>query len=218
MKTELQDVTLISIITDSAYVDKIVAANLCCTQHIKFGANKLICPPDSTGFERAEIEPVFAQIDWKEYSPWILKNLNSYIDTPYCLVYQYDGYIINPDLWSADFFNYDYIGAIWQDVGQVNRVGNGGFSFRSKKLLELSTKIYPDPHSKHKAEDWTICVDNFNYMIGNGIKFADIPTARQFSVEHQSAGCSFVKGDLSTYKSFGFHDKTNTAAMRLAHG
>jgi len=63
-----------------------------------------------------------------------------------CLLVQPDGFVINPDKWDNQFFEYDYIGAPWEQVphsyldpwGKPHRVGNGGFSFRSKKLLDVS--------------------------------------------------------------------------------
>ena len=221
---DLSDVTLIAVITDEKYLPQILMANRLCCKNISFGANVLICPPPKKEGDRADladklvrygVSPYLENVEWSNFSPWILANFNRFVETSHCLVYQCDGFIIDHTKWSDDFFNCDYIGAVWPNVGQANRVGNGGFSLRSKKLLELSTKIAPDPNSKHKAEDWTICVDNFNYMIANGINFADIHTARKFSVEHTNDVCSYDKGVLNTYGSFGFHDKTNIAAMKL---
>lgn len=220
----LSDVTLIAVITDEKYLPQILMANRLCCKHIKFGQNALICPPPKNSDSAVTLVdkilsygvlPYFEKVEWANFSPWILANFNRFITTSHCLIYQCDGFIIDHTKWSNDFLACDYVGAVWPDVGQANRVGNGGFSLRSKKLLELSTKIHPDPRSKHKAEDWTICVDNFNYMIANGVNFADIHTARRFSVEHTNDACSYNKGSLDTYGSFGFHDKTNTAAMNL---
>ena len=41
-----------------------------------------------------------------------------------------------PEAWTDDFFNYDYIGATWDD----GVVGNGGFSWRSRKLYGACIK------------------------------------------------------------------------------
>lgn len=219
----LSNVTLIAVITDEKYIPQILTANKICCTNIEFGQNILICPPPKKDIDGAvllekianyNITAHFEKVEWANFSPWILANFNRFVETSHCLVYQCDGYIIDHTKWTDDFLSCDYIGAVWPDVGQANRVGNGGFSLRSKKLLELSTKIHPDPNSKHKAEDWTICVDNFNYMIQNGINFADIHTARKFSVEHTNDVCSYNKNKLETYNSFGFHDKTNIAAMK----
>ena len=220
----LSDVTLIAVITDEKYLPQILTANKICCENIAFGRNVLICPPPKKECDRADlvdrlagygVSPYLEKVEWPNFSPWILANFNRFVETSHCLIYQCDGFIIDHTKWSNDFLACDYIGAIWPSIGQANRVGNGGFSLRSKKLLELSTKIHPDPNSKHKAEDWTICVDNFNYMVSNGINFADIHMARKFSVEHTNDACHYDKNKLETYGSFGFHDKTNTAAMKV---
>jgi len=52
-------------------------------------------------------------------------------------------------------------------------------------------------------------------MVSNRINFADIHLSRMFSVEHTNDVCSYNKNILDTYGSFGFHDKTNIAAMKL---
>jgi hypothetical protein len=57
--------------------------------------------------------------------------------------------IVRPELWSNDFLEYDYIGAPWMysdtsyitDEGEHVPVGNGGFCLRSKKFLEMPTKL-----------------------------------------------------------------------------
>ena len=38
--------------------------------------------------------------------------------------------------WRPEFLDYDYIGAVWPHVLDKYNVGNGGFSLRSKALLE----------------------------------------------------------------------------------
>ena len=83
----------------------------------------------------------------EEYSHFVISELHKYIHTNHCLVIQYDGYVINPEFWNNDWLNYDYIGAPWW-YDSLN-VGNGGFSLRSKKLLNAckifnSEKIHPE--------------------------------------------------------------------------
>ena len=61
-------------------------------------------------------------------------------------------------LWDPKFLNYDYIGALWPHYKE-NQVGNGGFSLRSKKLLESSRKLIeenPD-YNLPLIEDDYIC-------------------------------------------------------------
>ena len=65
--------------------------------------------------------------------------LKKYIDTDFCLIIQGDGFVIHPENWTDEFLKYDYIGAPWRNLAHYSfiRVGNGGFSLRSKKLLKI---------------------------------------------------------------------------------
>jgi hypothetical protein len=47
---------------------------------------------------------------------YCIYNLTRHIDTDYCLLVQPDGFVINPDKWDDDWYNYDYIGAPWYEA------------------------------------------------------------------------------------------------------
>src|ERR1700722_12124880 len=53
--------------------------------------------------------------------------------TSHCLTIQYDGFVLDSDMWRAEFLDYDYIGAPWPHRGYA--VGNGGFSLRSVEMM-----------------------------------------------------------------------------------
>lgn len=155
--------------------------------------------------------PVFDQVKFiKEidneidYNRFFVEKLNNIIFTDFVLNIQADGFIINPKLWSDNFLNYDYIGAPWP---WHRFCGNGGFSLRSKKFLQLSSSIkYDSFHNEYQCapEDWFLCVKNRDFFIKNLIKFADIKTASNFSFEHPIG----IKGE-GLANSFGFHGKHN---------
>ena len=141
---------------------------------------------------------------YTEYNRFIVEKLNAHIDTDYCLIVQDDGYIVNPDLWKKEFLEYDYIGAPWPWHGVC---GNGGFSLRSKKFLELSSQLsYEEDHHEYSCapEDWFLCVKNRMYFLVNQIKFAPLDLAQAFSFE---TPMSFP--NEGKYNSFGFHGKHN---------
>jgi hypothetical protein len=70
------------------------------------------------------------------------------------LLVQWDGYVCNPDAWDPAFLDCDYIGAKWFWHNDAMRVGNGGFSLRSRRLLEA----LQDPRiALSVVEDETIC-------------------------------------------------------------
>ena len=101
---------------------------------IRFARTLLLTdrPLDAAGIEIRVIEPFASRA---EYSAFVLKSLVRHIDTPFVLLIQWDGYVINPAAWREEFLACDYIGAKWFWRQDAMRVGNGGFSLRSRKLL-----------------------------------------------------------------------------------
>lgn len=127
-----------------------------------------------------------------EYSRGMLYDLTNYVDTPFAITVQRDGMILRPELWTDEFFNYDYIGAPWVPdthftaEGKEVRVGNGGFSFRSKKLLDAFNVLkleYTDGGKGFFNEDGQICVYYRKQLEDYGIKFAPVEVAARFSTE-----------------------------------
>jgi len=140
------------------------------------------------------------------YNWFMIFELGKYVKTDFVLVIQYDGYVLNPNKWIDGFMNYDYIGAPWSPqtffdkTGQEVRVGNGGFSLRSKKLLNsllnINIKLSTDLTS-FDSEDNVICVQYRSALEAVGIKFAPVDIAAKFSRE--TADAEFNKD------TFGFH-------------
>src|SRR5258708_19255912 len=87
---------------------------------------------DAPGIEVRVIAPLASR---EAYSEFVLKKLVDHIDTEHVLLIQWDGYVVNPDAWLEPFLACDYIGAKWSWHDAAERVGNGGFSLRSRKLL-----------------------------------------------------------------------------------
>lgn len=132
------------------------------------------------------------QLDYKGYNDFVAMKLWSFIGTDFVLLVQNDGYVTNPSLWSDDFFRYDYIGAPWPPdtqytaSGKEVRVGNGGFSWRSRKLLRAPTILgleFTDKHTGFWHEDGFLCVHYRDELEKSGIKFAPVEVAAQFSTE-----------------------------------
>lgn len=132
-----------------------------------------------------------------EYSHFILKELINYIKTPHVLIVQWDGFIINASNWDDRFLLYDYIGAVWPQFGDSRNVGNGGFSLRSKRLMERL--LEPDIETHH-PEDVCICRTNRSILENKySIKFAPEEIADNFSAERKRI----------TEKTFGIHGLAN---------
>ena len=116
----------------------------------------------------------------RDYNEFVIKQLHNYIETDYCMIFQWDGFILNPDAWDNEYLNYDYIGAPWWFHYDKN-VGNGGFCIRTKKLMEFVSKL---PTPENYTEDVFICRDNYQLLIDNGFKFAPYELAEKFSIEN----------------------------------
>ena len=163
--------------------------------------------------------------DLDDYSNFIL-TLDGYISSNHVLIVQDDGYIINPDLWSEEFLKYDYIGAPWPKTytwrkrwseqryqkasknAKKNRVGNGGFSLRSKKFLKYASTF---SSCNGIAEDVFLCLVNYEKALDYDIKFAPFETALRFSYEVPLKGKKMQKEDnnqvLNEQNHFGWHGK-----------
>lgn len=127
-----------------------------------------------------------------EYSRYMLYEAGKHVKTPFALVIQYDGYVLRPDLWTDEFLAYDYIGAPWPPKmhytkeGEEVRVGNGGFSLRSKKLMDAFNELklpFTDNGTGFFHEDGQICNYHRKTLEDYGIKFAPVELAARFSTE-----------------------------------
>lgn len=118
-----------------------------------------------------------------EYSNFVLTKLHKYIKSDYCMLVQGDGYIHNPHLWCDSFKEWDYIGAPWPKtlwfVDDKTRVGNGGVSLRSKRLLR-ETSYYSNVTMN---EDHFICQIIRDKLANNNIRIAPLEVAKRFSLE-----------------------------------
>jgi hypothetical protein len=132
------------------------------------------------------------------YSKFMLEKLPNIINTDYVLVVQWDGFIINPDAWTNDFLNYDYIGAPWPQYNHI--CGNGGFSLRSKKFLDAQKSICHNINYKKFRGD-----DSFKNIP------EDLILAHYFREKFEKVGCSFAPSELGYRFSIevGDYDKNN---------
>lgn len=124
----------------------------------------------------------------KEYSHFIVKQLANFIKTEFVLIIQTDGFIVNIEKWDSQFLEYDYIGSPWhpsqlkKEMNPNHRVGNGGFSLRSRRLQEF---LRDDPNTQQThPEDVCICVTYRSYLEDNGFTFAPVELAHQFGCEN----------------------------------
>ena len=136
------------------------------------------------------------KLDYKGYNEFVAMKLWQWIETDFLLLVQNDGYITDVSKWDDEFMKYDYIGAPWpvpEDEttyrtpnGRLVRVGNGGFSFRSRGLLRAPTILgleFTDKGTGFWHEDGNICVHHGDTLQDAGIRFAPVEVAAKFSTE-----------------------------------
>lgn len=186
-----------------------------CSLAVDFAAVKLLTPRSPALLPQGMTHVPIAPLDAVGYSRFMIKDLYRYVDTDYCLVVQADGYVSNPQRWVPEFLEYDYIGAPWPtttasrggaditiyNLSEQNRVGNGGFSLRSRRLLMACSdlefeQLYQFP------EDFIICRLCQPYLAKRGMRFAPVDVARRFAVE---LPLDQAAPDLMA--TFGFHGR-----------
>jgi len=120
----------------------------------------------------------------RSYSEFILRRLADFVASPHCLVVQWDGFVLDAAQWNEAFLDYDYIGAPWPQFHDGRDVGNGGFSLRSRALLQACRDVR---FRVEHPEDVAICRTNRELLEReHGIRFADRRTASRFSFEREA--------------------------------
>ena len=150
-----------------------------CLARARFREARLLgARPDSLpdGIEHVPLDGIAGIAD---YSRFMLRELGAHFSGSHALVVQWDGFVTDPARWDPRFLDSDYIGAPWP--GQAPAVGNGGFSLRSRRLVDALAAIdTPDVH----PEDLRIC-RQYRPLLERefGIRFAPVELAERFSWE-----------------------------------
>ena len=176
----LPEVTLVCVDTRTPALG--MAAMQHCTAQVQFGAAMLFTAPEWPGPVPGDIQRLPLQIASVDaYSHFMLRGLDAHVATTHVLVVQWDGYVLDAAQWQPAFLQWDYLGAPLRGEPPERAVGNGGFSLRSKKLLQaLQDPALPMRH----PEDLCICHDNRQRLEAvHGIHFAPLALAARFAYE-----------------------------------
>lgn len=176
---DLPTVTLIGVDSQKERLQRSIDI---CTKWIRFGEVKLLHEP----------------LNSKEaYSKFCIEDLYKHVKTEYMLICQHDGYVNNWQAWDNDWLQYDYIGAPWH-YNDGMAVGNGGFSLRSRRLMEI---VATDKNIQiQHPEDHHICRTYRPYLEKTyGIKFSPIEVAEKFSFE------GYLQPTKTLKEQFGVH-------------
>lgn len=118
-----------------------------------------------------------------------------HITTTHMLKVEWDGWVLDGSAWDPAWLETDYIGAPWPWHKDRFRVGNGGFSLRSRDLMKHLARFgYAPTH----PEDDTLCRQYRPGLEFQGFVWANEESAARFSLEH---------GPIR--RTFGFHDCRN---------
>lgn len=191
----LPEVTLCAV--TSVNVQATLRALQACLEQIAFADCKLLtdapvqpCHPEIT------VVPIRRIRSSQDYSRFMLSELADHVETPHCLVVQWDGYVLDARRWQPSFLDYDYIGASWPQFDDGLDVGNGGFSLRSRRLIEACRD--PAFIAEH-PEDVAIGRTNRAWLESQGLRIAPRDLADAFAAE---------RAGRPEY-SFGFHGVFN---------
>lgn len=197
-KLQLPSVTLLC--ADCVSTQRAINVLEHCKSKADFGAVKFLTSLPTDYQHKVEIMPLNTLI---AYSIFMLTKVNAYIDTPHVLVVQRDGFILNPESFNPAWLELDYIAPIFV---QYDKVGSGGFSLRSKKLMDnVASNIMPWNGTQKQAdqiqstlgyyEDGMICLSN----MFNQFKIANLEQASMFAQGGNRNPKYYVE------KPFGFH-------------
>jgi len=136
-----------------------------------------------------------------KYNEFILRKMVDHVETDFCLVTQNDGFVINPNLWREEFLDYDYIGAPWSKLGMIvwkrtNRIGNGGFSLRSRKLMKFIQGFKSIDYSSPEDVITSLVIEKHKF------KYPSVELACKFSLE-----CPIEDYPFNVHECFGFHGR-----------
>jgi len=166
-------------------------------RQVRFGACKLLTDaqvlPTHPEMEVVRIAPLRSSA---AYSAFMLASLLDYVATSHCLVAQWDGHVLDAGRWRDAFLEYDYVGASWPQFDDGHDVGNGGFSLRTRRLMELCRDpIFVPVH----PEDLAIGRTNRAWLEREGMRFAPRDLADSFAAERSGDPLS----------AFGYHGVWN---------
>jgi len=139
------------------------------------------------------IDPITSR---EAFSRFMLQDLVGHIRTAHALCVQWDGFVLDGEAWDPAFLDYDYIGAVWPHLSAPYNVGNGGFSLRSRRLMEACRQL---PFDGSEGEDVFIGRTCRARLEEDGLRFAPEAVALRFAYERTRP----------TGREFGFHGSYN---------
>lgn len=134
-----------------------------------------------------------------------------FADYDIIIAVQHDGYAINRYAWTDEFLEYDYIGSPWpwhlldksiehKPENMKYRVGNSGFTLRSRKFLEVSSRLGAKFLGQWEKDDVFWSQTHRKHFEDEGINFAPFELAGKWGTEWH-----LEEFPEQIYGSWGFH-------------
>lgn len=133
---KLPDITLICV--DCINVQRAINVLEKCKYLCEFGDVKLLTSLETDYQHTVKIMPLNTLV---AYSVFMVKECHKYFNTKHVLIVQRDGWILNVSAWNNHWLSYDYIAPLFI---QEDRVGAGGFSLRSKNIMQEMSRRFPE--------------------------------------------------------------------------
>ncbi len=188
---QLPDVTLV--LADTSCHELSTMAVQDCLKVVNFGGMAIFSDKNLKIGDQHYIDDIDSVETWSQFF-WY--EVPQHIKTSHLLLIHWDSWITDPGMWNPDWLKYDYIGAPWYE----NDVGNGGFSLRSKRLMDYLVEHKDELPCLH-PEDTAVCRKYREHLERQGFKWPNLGTAFQFSIER-------VRADKKA-RHFGFHGVFN---------
>lgn len=170
-----------------------------CKQKADFGAVKLLTSL-STDYPHIEIMPLNSLV---AYSIFMLTRVHEYIETEHVLIVQRDGFILNPGSFDVRWLELDYIGPLFV---QYDKVGSGGFSLRSRKLMQETARLCPKWDGSQEEAD---IVQSLVHYYEDGV-ISMGPISKKIKIATKEQAADFAQGGNRNpvyfrEKPFGWH-------------
>lgn len=210
-RIDLPEVTLIA--ASSVAIGETLRALRESMRGIRFAEVILLTDADPRGRDCGgiRVEPIARLGSAQAYSRFMINDLVHHVRSAFALCVQWDGYVLDAGNWRDAFLDYDYIGAPWPHLGAELMVGNGGFSLRSRRLLEAVAQAGLDADI---GEDLAICCHGRARLEREyGLRFAPPALALHFAYERTPPSAAalgfhgaFNMPGLARFEPAGFPD------------
>jgi Protein of unknown function (DUF5672) len=200
-KRNLPDVTLVCCETRDHALARLAVQD--CVTKVQFG-DVLIFTNEPRLFEPLDCEPRYVIVEdfadklgWCRYG-WF--GVPEHVRTSMMCLIQWDSGVWDTSMWTDEFMEYDYIGAVW-GWHKTKKVGNSGFGLKSIRLARyIADRAWEFPCSS-SSEDDLLCRKYRPVLEERGFRWAPERLAHKFSFE-----CT--RPD-STSRHFGYHAMFN---------